>query len=52
MNYKISGKKCNYLLYFIAIGLSMMIGSRMEEHENRRDKEGWNSYEKQGHESK
>ena len=24
----------------------MMIGSKMEEHENRRDKEGWNSYKK------
>ena len=40
VNYRISGKKHNYLLYFIAIGLSMMIGSKMEEHENRRDKEG------------
>ena len=41
-------KKCNYLLYFIAIGLSRMIGSRMEGHENKRDKVGWNSFEKQG----
>ena len=35
-------KKCNYLLYFIAIGLPMMIGSIMEEHRNRRDKVWWN----------
>ena len=33
-------KKCNYLLYFIAIGLSMMMGPRMEGHGNRRDKVG------------
>ena len=40
MNYRVSDffKKCNYLLYFIAIGLCMMIGSRMEGHENMRDK--------------
>ena len=39
------------LFYFIGIGLSMIIGSKMEGHENRRDKVKWNSLEKQGHES-
>ena len=31
-------EKCNYLLYFITIGLFVVIGSRMEGHENKRDK--------------
>ena len=52
MNYRISCKtKCNYLFYFIAISLTMMIGFRMDGHENMRDKVGWNSVEKQDHES-
>ena len=29
----------------------MMIGYKMEGDENKRDKGGWNSHEKQGHDS-
>ena len=43
MNYIISGF---FLLYFIAVDLSMMIGPIMEGHGNRGYQEGWNSCEK------
>ena len=43
VNYIISGF---FLLYFIAVDLSMMIGPIMEGHGNRGYQEGWNSSEK------